>query len=573
MAQRSRLQRVGDSLAIGGAYLGLAACTTFPAVARLGVEVPGAARSDLYNSLWSFWLFAQMAGGEGGATHTRLLDFPDGGSILVADPLGALIAWPLAALTGLPVAYTLVVLLQLALAGYAAHRFGADFAAPGGRAARPLRAPAGWVSGVAYAAAPIVLSGVHNGTSEAFGAGWPALAAWACWCVARDGGALRALMAGMALLLAAASSWYGGVAAFLFAGALALLGGPAGWRAHRLARAGALVAGLLLVAPYAAFVAEVAGRSDSLVGIKHARELALVRRTVGPADPVGWFMPGDYRSPDFRVISRYGEQFFHCHYLGWVVLVGALVGARRSGRASAPLALAGLLGFLLAMGPVVARHGQAVIVLGDRALPLPYLLLERLPGFSSLSLLYKLALAPALALALLAGVALGASPRRAAIAVLAILLELRLASPMAGPLETSPARVAGAITALAAQPEGAVMNFPVAGGRDYLFEQTVHGHPLCASLNFPNNRASKKVWVAMLGGASLEPEAFRARVGAAARAVGVRYLVDHSDPMARPDMHDTAIKAVRRSYTPLAEADAADARIVGAGRVRVFALW
>jgi hypothetical protein len=573
MSESGLIRRIGDAALIGVAYLGVAAFTTFPAIIRLGEEVPGAARSDLYNSLWSIWLFLRMISGGAGVTSTDVLDFPHGGSIMVADPVGALIAAPLVWLAGLPVAYTVLVLAQLALAGWAAHHFGADLASSTGKTERALTAPAGWVAGVAYAAAPVVLSGVHNGTSEAFGAGWPALAAWACWRTARDGGLRSALVAGVLLLIAAASSWYGAVCAFLFAGAFSLLGSVGGLRARLGARLGALALGLLLVVPLARLTTEVAQLPDSLVGIKHPRELSLVRRTVGPADPIGWFMPGDYRSPDFRVISRYGEQFFHCHYLGWVVLLGAFLGVRRSKVGTAPVVLASVAAAVLAMGPVVARHGQAVIVMADRALPLPYLLIEELPGFSSLSLLYKLGMGASLGLAVLAGRGLGRSGRGAALAVALILFELRVVSPMAGWMETSSSVVSPAIEALAAEPEGAVMNFPVAGGRDYLFEQTVHGKPLCASLNFPNNSASKKVWQAMLGAADLPPAEFRARTTAASRAVGVRYLVDHSDPMARPDMHDTAVKALRRSFEPIASGPSDGAEPAGDTRVRVYRLW
>ena len=84
--------------------------------------------------------------------------------------------------------------------------------------------------------------------------------------------------------------------------------------------------------------------------------------------------------------------------------------------------------------------------------------------------------------------------------------------------------------ASSAAPEGAVMNFPVTGGMAVLWEQTVHGHPLAGSLNFPNNPAARRVWKVMLAHRGDPPEAFRAAVGEAARREGIRYLLVHLDP-------------------------------------------
>ena len=115
----------------------------------------------------------------------------------------------------------------------------------------------------------------------------------------------------MLLWMAALASWYSAVVAFLFAGAIGLLGARSPWRLHLVARLVALVVGLVLVTPTAHFVRQAATGPDNLVRIKHPRELMTVRRTTGAADPVGFLRGGDYRSPDFRVLSRYGERFIH----------------------------------------------------------------------------------------------------------------------------------------------------------------------------------------------------------------------------------------------------------------------
>ena len=127
--------------------------------------------------------------------------------------------------------------------------------------------------------------------------------------------------------------WYAGVAVFLL-GALFLLRSRA--RAVALGLAGALLVGAVLAAPVAWVARSLATAEDNVVGIKTDKEIATVRRTIGPADPVGFFMPGDYRSPDFRELSRYGEEYIHCHYLGWIGILaafGALARREQIGRA------------------------------------------------------------------------------------------------------------------------------------------------------------------------------------------------------------------------------------------------
>ena len=144
-------------------------------------------------------------------------------------------------------------------------------------------------------------------------------------------------------------------------------------------------------------------------------------------------------------------------------------------------------------------------------------------------------------------------------------MELLWLSPMRGLPSMTPTVAEAPIQWLAEAPDGAVMNFPVVGGRGYLFEQTVHGKPVAASLNFPNNEASRRVWSAAIkAAADKQPaEAVRRKVGEAARRQKIRYLVVHHDADARPDMHDDAVRAIAGAFTVAAESPA----------VQVYALW
>ena len=56
----------------------------------------------------------------------------------------------------------------------------------------------------------------------------------------------------------------------------------------------------------------------------------------------------------------------------------------------------------------------------------------------------------------------------------------------------------------------------------------------------------------------------RARVRKRARALGVRYLVIHADSLARPDIHDDAVRVARVLFESLAGEE---------GGMEIYKLW
>jgi hypothetical protein len=554
-------------------YVLLAVGLTWPTALHPIASVPGAPRGDLWDGLWSLWFpWAQLRAGGSLLRADGWLDHPDGGSLWVADPVNAALGMPLVAMLGPAATWSLLAMAHVTLSGLASHALAERVARDSGVRAH---ARAGWIGGVAYASAPLLLAHLHNGATEAVGMGWLALAAWALW---RLGGVARArdiaLAAGLLALTTVAHA-YAGVCAFLLGGVLLMLGVPAPAQDSappqaprpRRALALALLVGLALAAGPATLAWTVTTARDSVVGIKDARETALVRRTIGPADPVAFLAPGDFRSPDFSQISRYGEQYVHTPYLGWTLLFLGGVALARRPRVSAPWIAAGLLGALLACGPVIVRFGAPLILARKLAVPMPWFLVEDLPGLRGLTLLWRLAQLPALALAVLAPLALPEQGRlsgKAGWGVIAlVLLEVRALSPARSLPFHADATPSPVLHALAAAPSGAVMSFPVTGGMAVLWEQTVHGHPLAGSLNFPNNLASRRVWKSMLASRQETPERFRARVEEAARREGIRYLLVHLDPWARPDMHDDALRALKAAYPASATAEG----------LRLYTLW
>lgn len=525
------------SLRVVAVYLALAIGFTWPLALHPGSLLAGGARTDAYNSLWSLWFVHDGLSKGNLPLQTAFLDHPNGGRIMVADPLNMLLGFPLVSAFGEVAAYAILVIAHLAFAGIAAHALGRRL---GG---------AGWIAGVGYQCAPIVISHVQNGSSEAVSAGWLPLAILAVIAAAEEGGAARIVRAGLALFVAGVSGWYAGIGAFVFVVAILLLG----WEDRRWSevagRAGpAMALGLVLLVPVAAGIKSVAEAPDGLVDIKNAEDLARIRRTLGPADPRVFVTPGAFRSPDLGRVEANPSDRVHTAYLGFVLLALAVSGRSRRGA----LWLTFATGLVLAMGPVVVVNGFPLSV-GGRALPLPFSVLELLPGFSSLSLLYRLATVSALMLALLADRA------RPAWALL-VLAEVLFVSPVKGLPAITAVPAQTAITALGAMPDGAVINLPVLAGRNFLYEQAIHHKPVTGSLNSGINPAGLKVLHAarMLRREKIDKEAF---VGIA-RQQGVRYVLLHKNLL----MEETFVPSttgIRRHFT----ADAEDDRVV------VYRLW
>ena len=138
---------------LGLMYSMLAVVLTWPAAGQLGEVLPGSDRTDTWNSLWSLHVWAdQLAGGRVPWAIERL-NFPEGGTLLISDPLGASLAAPAVWLLGPYVAFTLLVLFQFTFSGLVMHGFAEAFLrwrrGAGGSGSGPF------VSGVAFMSSAI----------------------------------------------------------------------------------------------------------------------------------------------------------------------------------------------------------------------------------------------------------------------------------------------------------------------------------------------------------------------------------------------------------------------------------
>lgn len=553
-------------------WLGLSIAWTWPTAIHPIAATPGSAHTDLWENLWTMWFVAtRLVGGQSPLRVDGLLDTPHGGSLWPSDPVSALTMMPVTLTAGPAVAWSLLVIAHMTLRGWLGFRIGEAFTrtAPARHGAGPFGvapsgvAPsgAGWVCGAILALSSMALADVHNGASETLGDTWCLAVVWLGlrWETIASGGpnggprsgALRrwTLAAGVLLAMSAIAHWYGGVAAFLLWLALGLRrrSDSAGMGDTALMRrsffsAGAL--GILLALPVAYAARTITTASDNVVGIKNPAELGRLRRNIGPADPWAFVLPAPFRSPDFTKISRYGEDYWHSPYLGWVGMALALVSAlpRRAPAAGSdpgppaahikarwPLAVIGM-SVVLACGPVLTSGGAVVILSGRRAVPLPYFLIEKLPPFDSLSLLWKLGWAAEIGVALCAAAGVvrivSLLPRRAGQAItaavtLAVLIEAALFAPTRGLPGHVDTTLPAPVLALREEAPGKVMTWPLIGGLPTLYNQVGHGKMIAGTLNFPASKNAWNVTRSVLRG--------QAATIAVARECDIRYVVLHLD--------------------------------------------
>ena len=281
---------------------------------------------------------------------------------------------PLVGLLGVVGAYTLLVWFRLTLVGVATHLLAADLVERALASDNPARTTAPWIAGVGMAAAPVLLSAIHNGTSEAFNAGWAVLAIWAALRASVGGSWRWATAAGLLLLPASLASWYAGVVASSSWGASPSWAPARSPGASTSADGLVLVLGLAVTAPAAMLFQRGHGAHEP------RRDQARPGTGRGPAPgPRGpgrlcarrrLPLPRSGRPPDTGELHPLPLPGVGAHPVRL-----ALSRRRRTGRSGWPVAR-GCCCRSARCGP----WRQPVILAGDRAVPLPYFV-EGLPGF------------------------------------------------------------------------------------------------------------------------------------------------------------------------------------------------
>ena len=508
----------------------------FPAVQNFREMIPGAEVSDVWNALWSIdFVHSSILQGQL-PQCTTLLNAPKGGCLWPADILGALITLPFTSLFSLAGQYTLLVLIQLVIIGIGTACLFREL----------LPKTTIWqecLVGFIMMDSTASRIAIHNGSSEALSIGWVILGLWG-FLLFRRGKHWGIFF----LLLSIWSSWYGVVVVLGFMGIMILWEKTA--RKQALIGAG-IYAGFLL--PYAYFVSSVSTGKGNLLQIKGSGELNMVRRTIGAMDPLSYLMPAPYLSPDFSLHSRYGEQFVHSGYFGWVLLLFGAWNWWKKGEKGTllPLILLGIVFFLLSLGPVLVQGGEPVVFGADWGMPLPYLLLENLYGFSGLSLLFRWGFVPMLGLGMM--VSIGCSRRAALILGILIGLENRVLSPVKDLPAFAETQNAEGMKLLQAAPAGSAGTLPITGGRKTLYWQTIHQKPMLVGLNFASNSTFRRFLDQ--GMALQKKKDFKQQIEQMARQKGIRYLIINLDPTIMPDQYFGLMRKLQNDFPSLIEAE------------------
>lgn len=484
-------------------YFALAVLVTYPAIAQFASNVPGDLLADRDQNLWNLWWAREAIARATNPYHTDMLYYPYGVDLYyhtLGLPLGLIGLLP-QLLFGLPAAYNTVLLAAFTLSGYGAFRLSLRFISPDGHG---WSVPA-WavhflpfVAGVVFAFTPYTLDAL-KGQLEVLSLQWMPFYAEA-WIMSWRTGRLRyAALSGVFFALAALSSLYYAVylAIFSFAYLLYQLWARRGER--KVKGGGPRPSGLLpplVVAPLVAVALTLpllAGLARHRDNPRLAVEAGREHRLAHSADLLSFIAPPhDHILLGWQPTDRPGvnEPPMHDYVsLGYAALALSILGGTVACRASRGRfwVVLGLLALLLSMGP------ELQIGRNPTGIPLPFRLLELLPGVEAIAKPERLVVLARMCMGVLAAwgagwllsrlLRKGGSPTRRTAAICVALLALLLVELPIHPRYVEPLHVPEGFRALSGQGGGALMELPFATqqsgvGGERMRYQTAHNHPI-----------------------------------------------------------------------------------------------
>jgi len=440
--------------------------------------LPGEPTSDLADHAWGYHWFASALGEGRIPLQTDAVLHPDGGRLLLGDPLGALLAVPLVWTVGLVPAFGIMAVLQLVFAGLSAYGLGLRWC--GSR-------PAAFAGGAIFAFSSYALSCLYSGTSGYLVTGFlPVYLFAAHRALSRGGWRWTVGAAATAAILTFATPYYGLFSALLTLVLVGVLAARKGAEIDALLgrAAGLAVLGAAGVAPTLLAIRAAMGAPDALVSPTNSPGWD---QTVLPrVDLLTFLAPWDHHFPDMAAEGNLG--ILHANSLGWIALALAVVAGVRVAAARRWWVVLAIYGLLMA-GPQLTLAGRA-LTLGGHPLVLPYALLA-FPG-SPLRLVHhphRMVVWAMLLVGLLAAMGLAhllrGRRRRTRWAVgagiaVAVVVEAMLLSPARWPLPVTELDPPARCAELGQETRGAILDFPpgaIHEARSYLLQATVHGRP------------------------------------------------------------------------------------------------
>ncbi|HEX9372605.1 MAG TPA: hypothetical protein VF897_16455, partial [Roseiflexaceae bacterium] len=366
--RRPLLRRSLPHLAALLTYALLAVIVTWPIAPTLNAGIVGEVGGvDAYQDAWNLWWNAEAL------RHGRLpffapvLFYPQGVD-LFWQTLGfsqGLVALPATLALGPLAAFNLTVLSSFVIGGYAMFLL-----------ARRVtqNTPAALVAGAVFACSPYHVDKIIEGNLPLASVQWLPCYALALYLLLERPAWWRALISGLLLIWVGLGSWYYGMFSLLFTGCAILIwaagSGRAGWRRTILWGMAPLLIWGVALAPK---LLDLARAGDA--ALMDMRRLQISRS----ADLVDFFLPSP-RNPWWGPAVRaaraaiYPDAIIWNVALGWVGLLLAAIGVAALWRQAWRWAALLLATMVLAMGPVLRVAGHTTGV------PLPFALIQNLPG-------------------------------------------------------------------------------------------------------------------------------------------------------------------------------------------------
>lgn len=482
-----------EAIVVAAGVLLVAVVASWPVVIAPNAWMVGPSYNDHASIAWTFDLVADwLAAGHAPWGHTDRVEFPTGAVLWPADLPEAVAVAPVTAMVGAMAAVNLLSLVHPALAAGITY----GWLRREGCAAWPSVGGA-----LGFALHGSLLAGTFNGNPDVTPLFWVPAAAW----LASAPGPKRAALAGLA---AGAAGWFGPYAGVMavFAGAIRIAGDRR-WRDLAVFLVPAGILGAAMVGVVGATLDD-AGRA-----ITKGHRVDLMG--TAPLASLVWPPPSVLSTDPYWT----GPHVATSGYLGWSLLVPALWLGRRAPRWAWALVA---LGVIAGLGPELklVEPGPApfgTVVREGTGIPLPWALVERLPGLGELLLTSRYTGLCALGLARIAAEAVPAS--RGVWWSALVAFDLLVLADGRRAFEAAPVVDDGLCAAIAPLAPGAVVDAPPNRHELGMYASICHGRPVAEGINRPLGRDARR---ALDRGPAEGP--------ARLRKLGYRWFVVHHPP-------------------------------------------
>lgn len=463
-------------------YTFITAALTYPTFLHPATRLPGA-YSDAYQNYWNYWWIDRALASGSNPFWTPLVYAPDGAPLYLhtLNIFNGLVTLPLQWLFGVTSAYNGVIFLSFTLSAYCTYLL--VVVITGSRLA-------GFAGGLIYAFGSYQMTQLLQEHPNLCASEWlPAYIL--CLLMAHEWtGRRRTGMIGVAVItivLMLLVDWQYIILALLFT----ILHTCYLTLARRsiapalTATAIGLLAGLASLPLLWPTIRQV-GSGEFIIYNNYAPQDF-------SADLLSFFLPSSFQSWWGGTAARLGGEAVSpvnekSIFLGYIPLVLAVVGCWRNRALAGFWAGAALTFALFALGPFMRVAGQEHLGPAGRLIPLPYWIVQQVPGLNISRYPVRFSLGVTLCLAVLAGLGLARAERRLPArlgargwrVLVALLLSALVIEHLVVPVPTRLVEAPPFYQQLAASSEvGAVLEWPFSLKRSRsLFYQTIHGHPI-----------------------------------------------------------------------------------------------